>query len=287
MNKKWKLTGVCAIVLSSVLMVLSCSKSAEQQNPLSTKESLPSRIVSLTPGSTEILFALGAESSLAARTDLCNYPAETAEYPSVGGFDGKTFSLETVLSFNPDLVLLNTFMHGHLIQSLQDLGITVYNSDAQSISDIYTDIIEIGKILGKNESANELVNSMKQGIEKPTEPGNISVYWEVWNAPYMSIGKNSFINDVIEASGAVNIFDDVDSAYPVVSEESIIARNPSVILLPSDSSETYESIQKRSGWNTIDAVKHGRVYKINGDLISRPGPRIPDAIEAIRSCLDQ
>lgn len=288
MNKKWMLiTGVCAIVLASALMVLKCTVPAVQQNPLSSTAALPARIVSLSPASTEILFALGAGDRVAARTDFCNYPAETQKYPSVGGFDGKTFSLETVLSFSPDLVYLNKTMHGHLIQSLKDLGITVFAADAQSLSDIYTEILEAGRITGTEKEAEELVHSIKKRIETPSSLAPVSVYWEVWNAPYMSIGSASFINEIITASGAQNIFADIEASYPVVSEESIIARNPSVILLPSDSPEDLQTIKNRSGWNTIDAVQNGRVYKIDGDIISRPGPRIAEAVEAIRSCLSQ
>jgi len=288
MNKKWMLiTGVCAIVLASALMVLKCTESAGQQNPLSAQQNTPSRIVSLSPASTEILFALGAGNLVAARTDFCNYPAEAQNCPSVGGFDGKTFSLETVLSFAPDLVYLNKTMHGHLVQSLTDLGIKVFATDAQSIADIYTEILEVGAITGKKENAEKLVDSMKKRIEKPSKASNMSVYWEVWNAPYMSIGNTSFINEVIQASGAQNIFNDISASYPVVSEESIIARNPSIILLPSDSPETLDTIQGRSGWDCIDAVKNNRVYKINGDIISRPGPRLAEAVEAIRACLSQ
>ena len=103
----------------------------------------------------------------------------------------------------------------------------------------------------------------------------------------MSIGNTSFINEIIQASGAQNIFNDLSASYPVVSEESIIARNPSVILLPSDSPETLDTIKNRSGWDSIDAVNNNRVYKIDGDIISRPGPRLAEAIEAIRACISQ
>ncbi|HPX27976.1 MAG TPA: cobalamin-binding protein [Treponemataceae bacterium] len=288
MNKKWILiTGVCAIVLASALMVLKCTGSTGQQNPLSAQENTPSRIVSLSPASTEILFALGAGDLVAARTDFCNYPAEAQNCPSVGGFDGKTFSLETVLAFAPDLVYLNTAMHGHLVQSLTELGIEIFASDAQSIPDIYTEILQVGVITGKEKNAEKLVESMKKRIDKPSPANIISVYWEVWNAPYMSIGNTSFINEIIQASGAQNIFNDLSASYPVVSEESIIARNPSVILLPSDSPETLDTIKNRSGWDSIDAVNNNRVYKIDGDIISRPGPRLAEAIEAIRACISQ
>ncbi len=288
MNKRWILiAGVCAIVLASALMVLKCTVSPVHQNPLSKSSPVCSRIVSLSPASTEILFAIGAGNEVAARTDFCNYPEEVKNIPSIGGFDGKTFSLEAVLSYSPDLVYLNKTMHGHLIQSLTDLGITVFATDAQSLDDVYAEIIEAGKLTGHEKEAENLASSIKKRIEKPGNTPAQEVYWEVWNAPYMSIGRNSFINGIIEASGGSTIFADLESAYPVVSEESIIARNPSVILLPSDSPETLDSIRSRPGWETISAVQNGKVYKINGDIISRPGPRIAEAVEAVRSCLSQ
>jgi iron complex transport system substrate-binding protein len=101
----------------------------------------------------------------------------------------------------------------------------------------------------------------------------------------MSVGSSSFINDVIREAGAINIFSDIAAAYPVVSEESIIARNPSLILLPADSPENWESLSKRTGWQSIDAIQNKKVIKIDGDLISRPGPRIGEAIRAVQEAL--
>lgn len=287
MKKKWIIIGVCAIVLASVLMVLKCTVFTGQQNPLNAQLQYPTRIVSLSPASTEILFAIGAGDQIVARTDFCNYPQDTQNIASIGGFDGKTFSLETILSFSPDLVYLNTTMHGHLVQSLGELGIAVFQTESSSLQDIYSEILEAGTITGHAKESEKIVKTMEKAITYENTNTPVTVYWEVWNAPYMSVGNTSFIHDVIQTSGAQNIFSDIETGYPVVSEESIIARNPDVIFLPSDSPETIETIRKRTGWNSINAVKNGKIYKIDGDIISRPGPRVVDAIEKIRSCLDQ
>ena len=172
------------------------------------------RIVSLGPSATEILFAINAEDQIAARTDLCDYPPEAKKICSVGGFSGSTISLEAILCVEPDLVYLFAGMHDYLIQPLKNLGIKVFVSDANSIQSVKNEILEIGKITGHQDEAEKVVLQMNLKIESvhsyvvqkkaETKKEKPSVYWEIWNAPLMSAGKNSFINDIIKYAGGKN-----------------------------------------------------------------------------------
>ena len=247
--------------------------------------SYPTRIVSLGASATEILFAVGAGNQVVARTDFCNFPPEASSIPSLGGFDGKTFSLESIIAYKPDFVVLFAGMHDHLIEPLQRYEIQYFVSDATSIDKVLAEIAEIGKITGHEEKALALVEEIQSSIDNLSLISNKTVYWEVWNAPYMTIGSTSFINELISKAGGKNIFADVEQSYPAVNEESIIARNPDVIFIPSDSPVTVEDVKNRSGWQDITAVKTDSIYKIDADITSRAGPRIKDAILLINEFL--
>ena len=249
------------------------------------KPVIPTRIVSLGAAATEILFAVVAGNQVVARTDFCNFPIEASEIPSIGGFDGKTFSLESIIAYKPDFVILFKVMHDHLIEPLERYGISYYVSDANTIEDVLNEIAEIGKITGHEEVALALVEEIQTSINNLSFTSNKSVYWEVWNAPYMTVGSSSFINQLIEKAGGKNIFADVEQSYPSINEESIIARNPEVIFIPSDSPVTVEDVKNRAGWQDIAAVKNNRIFKIDADITSRSGPRIKEAILLINDFL--
>lgn len=246
------------------------------------KETLyPQRIISLSPAGTEILFAIGAESQIAAVSDFSDYPPQAMDLPKAGGFDGNSISLERLLSFNPDFLYLSDGMHNFLIEKLNEFKIPFYLSKADSFENLKQEILEIGEITGHGGQAKSLVSEMCSKLpSEKTEESNLpqTVYYEIWNEPYMSAGKLSFINDVIQLAGCNNIFSDISEAYPVVSEESIIARQPEIILIPESSMNTVESVKNRNGWDSIPAVKNNKIFVVDDNLYSRPGPRIIDAI---------
>jgi ABC-type Fe3+-hydroxamate transport system substrate-binding protein len=247
------------------------------------------RIVSLSPAATEILCAVGAFNRIAARTDFCNYPENVQTLPSIGGFDGKTLSIEKIISYRPDLVYATYGMHDYLVGTLRSYGIQVYISDASFIKDVLAEIDGIGRITGHEADAavvrnhiTSVLDAVSTKIQGAATPG---VYWEVWNQPYMSAGKNAFMNDLITSAGGSNIFADINQAYPVVSEETIIARKPDVILIPDTESITPQSVQNRAGWSSIPAVSSGRIIRINSDVTTRPGPRIADAVRILAKAI--
>ncbi|HAO30436.1 MAG TPA: hypothetical protein DCQ43_03705 [Treponema sp.] len=247
------------------------------------------RIVSLAPANSEILCAVGAYDQIVARTDFCDFPAELSKKPSVGGFDGKTVSVETILAYQPDFVYGTSGMHDFLKQPLEAAGITLYLSKADSVEAVIAEIRTIGKITGHAAQAESLASSMqkelsaiKKAVAKEAKP---TVYYEVWGNPYMTVGNKSFINGIIQAAGGTNIFASVDGDYPMISEESVIAQNPQFIIIPNMNGETKKSISSRRGWADIQAVKDGNVYFIDSDVYSRPGPRVIEAIKNIAQIL--
>ena len=241
-----------------ILAFFSCSLKKEKiQNPQKIKnyaefnKIIPERIVSLSPAATELLAEAGAISQIAARTDFCDYPQEVLQIESVGGFDGKSISQEKLLSFSPDLVCLTSGMHDYLTEFLENQKINFYILSQNSVSMILNDILTLGEITG------------------------------IWDSPLMSIGKNSFITELISLSGGKNIFDSINADYPLVSEEEILFKNPDVIIFSSENINGKTKIQNREGWKNLSAVKEQKIFPLDTNFITRPGSRIAESIEIL------
>ena len=242
----------------------------------------PKSIVALSPSAAEILFTIGADDQVSAVSEFTDFPEAAKSKPVVGGFDGKTLSIETIMSFRPDLVYLTEGMHNFLIATLESNGIAYYISKGDSIASVEQEILDVGKLTGHDKEAKKVVDGMEKKLKKVAASAKksapVKVYYEVWNAPYMSVGTTSFIHDVIVKAGGENIFGDLTDAYPMVSEESIIAREPAVILIPSSSGQAASSVALRNGWADIPAVKGGKVFVVDDNVYTRPGPRIADVV---------
>ena len=297
-----KLLPVCLLLQGIFLLnLVSCTKKdgtskaqpqTNNQISIQTVVQYPQRIVALSPSAGEILFAVGAEDQIAAVSEFTDYPPEAASKPVVGGFDGKTLSMESILGFKPDFLYLTDGMHNFLIEQLDSYGIKYYISKGDSIRAVMQEILDIGMLTGHAEKAVEIVQNMTKkidGIKKASSSSTSTLsrplYYEVWNAPFMTAGARSFINDIILTSGAKNIFSDIDEAYPIVSEETIIARQPEYILIPASSGITVEAVKARNGWSTIPAVKNNKVFLIDDNVYTRPGPRVADVVVELNALL--
>ena len=269
--------------LLSIFIFLTLIFSVYAKKPKTAKSEYPKSIVALSPSAAEILFAVGAGNQVSAVSEFTDYPAEAKAKPIVGGFDGKTLSIETIMSFKPDLVYLTEGMHNFLISTLESNGIAYYISKGESIASVEQEILDVGKITGHEKEAKKVVDDMEKKLKKAAgvsvKMGSpVKVYYEVWNAPYMSVGTNSFIHDVIVKAGGENIFGDLADAYPMVSEETIISREPAVILIPSSTGMEASAVGLRNGWSDIPAVKNGKVFVVDDNVYTRPGPRIADVV---------
>lgn len=288
-SKKIEYVVLVAFLVMMVLMYVRRTKNEEDAQAAANAQY--QSIVCLSPAGAEILSDLGAEGLIKARTDFCDYPSRLKAIPSVGGFAGETLSVETILSYKPDFVYGAKGMHDFLEAPLKESGVTLFLSEASSIDAVYDEIITVGGYIGRTSEAETLVKNMKDSISQITTAYNSSekpaVYYEVWNTPYMSIGRKSFISDLILTAGGLNVFDDQNSDYPSVSEESIIARDPKIILLPNMNGVTADDVKARTGWTNVSAVKSGKIYLIDADLYSRPGPRIVDAVAGLAKILHE
>ncbi|MDW8045558.1 MAG: cobalamin-binding protein, partial [Nitrososphaerota archaeon] len=225
-------------------------------------------------------------------TNYCDYPARVKGLVNegrimiIGGFANP--SIEKIVASMPDVVFAIHTIQLKFVESLEEKGVKVVFLDPKSIQDILNNILLIGKVAGKDVEAKKLVESMKQRIDnvvKKTQniPYRPRVYYEVWHDPLMSIGPGTFISQLIEMAGGQNIFSDSHLPYPVVSAESVIARNPEFIIIKIGymGGVAKDEIMKRPGWGVISAVKDGKIYEIDEDLVVRPGPRIVEGLELL------
>jgi len=274
--KNLKKSAAVLVRFFMIALLISCGKS----NVKSEKKS-DVRIVSLGPSATEILFAIGAKDELVARTDLCDFPDEVKNVPSVGGFSGNTISLESILSFEPTLVYLFAGMHDFLIEPLEAADIQVYVSNANSIDAVKSEILDMGKITGHEKEARNVVKEMDRKLDeakKITEKkswGNgenaPKVYWEIWHEPMMSVGRDSFINDIILQAGGKNIFAGEESAYPMVSEEAVLYAKPDFIFYTGDGMGGGKPSENLS-------APKGIFFMGDDDGFVRSSPRAADAV---------
>ncbi len=251
----------------------------------------PARIVSLAPSITEILFAVGAGPQVVGLTKYCNYPADAAQGREIiGGFSAKTISVEKIISLKPDLVFAAGATHKPVSEALEAAGVTVFNFDPKDFADVYADILAAGALTGNPAQAEKVVADMKARVAKVTAitaaippDQRVKVFYEVWDEPLMTAGPATFIGQVIELAGGINIFADVKEQYPTINSEAVVTRGPDVILGPSSHGEglTAAKIAGRPGWGELAAVKAGRIVIVDGDIISRAGPRLADALEAV------
>lgn len=256
--------------------------------------SRPERIISLAPSITEILFAIGAGERVVGNTSFCNYPPEAAELPKIGGYTPDLINFEAILDLQPDLVIVGEFEQEPVIATLEQLGIPVVGLVATTIDEVYSSIEQIGAITGNGQEAAAVVEAMRSRIEAisskvadlPVDQ-RPRVFWEVFDEPLITTGPSSFISQLIERAGGVNIFADQSEAYPQVSHESVVALDPEVILGTLEQAEPLapERVAQRPGWSNISAVQNGRIHLLDSDPVSRAGPRLADALEAMLAAL--
>lgn len=266
-----------------VLLCLICLVTC----PVYCIETHTMRIVSLAPAMTEVLFAIGAGDEVVARTTQCDYPPAALALPAAGGFDGKSISLERVIAFRPSLVCGAGGMHDWLASALKPLGITLYLSRAATVKEVMDEIEELGRITGHEEGAKKTVHTMAETLGKVNISCSalpVKAYWEVWSSPLMAAGSSSFLNDMLSLSGALNIFSDIPAAYPAVSAEAVLRRNPAVIILSYDvyanKDAALNALRGRPGWGSIDAVKNGNIILLDSTAV-RAGPRVADAVRLL------
>ncbi len=232
-------------------------------------------LISLSPAQTEIIYALGGGNKLKAVTVNCDYPADAMTKEKAGSFVSP--DIEKIVSLKPDVVLAAGELQSKVIESLEKLHIKTVIFCPQNISEIKNDIRITGKLLGNEKKAGQIVSNIETAVSRPKPGRRLKIYVEIWGKPALTIGRGSFITDVISKAGGINIYGGHVSSYPKVSVEDVIKRNPDVILLLYTPETGY---MKKSWFKLTNAGRLGNIFVIREkdmDVMLRPGPRILEA----------
>ncbi|QIA27217.1 cobalamin-binding protein [Thermaerobacter sp. PB12/4term] len=252
-----------------------------------TLEARPERIISLAPSNTEILFAIGAGDRVVGVDSFSDYPAEVKDLPKLGGLTDTNY--EQIVALEPDLALTIGGTEEQ-VKKLEELGIPVAVIQPATLDDVLDRIQRIGELVDAQAGARQVVADMKaridavrQEVAAIPQAERVRVFYEVWNDPLMTVGPGGFIHDVIVAAGGVNVAEGTSQPWPQISLEEVVRQDPQVIVVPDSLKSSYDQLKEgsRPGWEGITAVKEGRIYLIDDNLISRPGPRLVEGLEQL------
>ena len=249
----------------------------------------PKRIVSMAPSNAEILFALGLGDRVVGVSNYDDYPPEATTKEKVG--DALNPNYEKIAALKPDLVLAVGTAQSEIVKKLEGYNINVIVLNAQKVRDALNDIALVGRVTGTSTKATEITAAMSKkldevqakvaGVPADKRP---TVFWAL-DASLYTVGPGSFIDDLITLAGGKNIAADTKQAYPQFSQEALIARNPDVIIIPLIDPTLANQLKTMKGWDKLKAVKEGRVYTIDPNIVSRPGPRIATGVETVAKLL--
>ncbi len=285
---------LCIIVLS-----MACSPSSGSRNQadatritdyLGRSVEVPAqtaRIISLAPSNTEILFELGLTDRVVAVTDYCDYPAEAKDKPSIGGFSNP--NLEEIIALQPDLILATSMHEQTIISQLEKHGLTVFALDPKTLEEVCEAITIVGVLTGKEKDARAIVGDIQkrreavQSVIAPLAQQDIpAVFYAVWHDPLMGAGSDTLQDVLINLAGGDNIASGLNE-YADISLEYIVDADPEVIIANnshgSNVNETYNFLLGEPRLESVAARIHNRIYEIDGNLSSRPGPRLVEGLE--------
>lgn len=245
-----------------------------------------SRIASLIPATTEWLFAIGAGDRLVGRTAWCDYPEAAAAVANLG--DGIVPNIEAIAGVQPDLVLLyHSPANANASERLTALGIPVLLLKTDALDDLDRQLALLGVATGETAAADALRARIRSRLEEVSAPSGSRaprVLIVAWDQPPMTLGRGSFLSEVLERAGGRNLFEDLAASSATVSLEAIVARNPDFVLVTSR--DSVPAFAARPEWAGVAAVRERRFVRVHGSEFNRPGPRTPDAIVALRRALE-
>jgi iron complex transport system substrate-binding protein len=304
-QKKVTCIVICAVLLAT--LGAGCTQLSSNQTTQSggitvtddagrtvTIAQTPNRIVSLAPSITEDLFALGLGDKVVGDTTYDNYPPAAVNITKVGGFS--TPNIEKIVSLKPDIVFASSLNNDTLLSTLSSYGIPTVVLDPHSLTGILNDLSLIGNVTASIGNSSALVANLTQRLNKSTATSTATsnatqtrVLYLVWNDPIMSAGADTFEGDIIARAGGINVAKLANvNGYGTMSKESVVALNPSIIIANSAMNSTViEQIKSDPALTTVDAIKNAKVFVLNSDVISRPGPRAFDAMDQIIKIINQ
>ncbi|MGB0911424.1 MAG: ABC transporter substrate-binding protein [Nitrospirales bacterium] len=245
----------------------------------------PTRIISLAPSITEILFAIGLDDEIVGVTEFCDYPEKAKGKTKVGYAQP---NIESIVALQPDLILApKSFMRVDLLKKLEQLKIPTFILEPHTVEEIMAHIKLLGRMVGKSEAANEETTSLRKHIANLTDElrgrERPSLLYILNSEPLITVGPGSFIHHLIELAGGRNAAEQATTPYPRLSMEEVLRQNPDILLFPVGRFEGIPQVEQDrwKRWETIKAVKDGKLFQVQSDLLNRPGPRIIEGLRVL------
>jgi iron complex transport system substrate-binding protein len=242
------------------------------------------RVVSLAPHATELLFAVGAGDRLVGTVSHSDYPLEARKIPRVG--DYSRLDLERIVSLKPDLVVAwHSGNAAAQVERLRSLGFAVYFSEPRRFEDMAQDLLRLGALTGNRPQARRQAVRLREAVnalvERYAGRPPVTVFYQIWNDPLRTINGDHLINQAIEICGGRNIFADLPSLAPRITRESIIARDPEVIVASGMGEQRPQWLDDWRRWQALTAVKRGNLFFVPPALLQRHGLRLLQGTERL------
>jgi iron complex transport system substrate-binding protein len=290
-----------AVIATIVLAVMSPSIAVtvvDDSGRSVVVERPPQRVVALAPSLAELVFAAGGGATLVGVSELSDHPVEARAIPRIG--DAGRIDVERVLALHPDLVLV--WQRGNVareIGQLERAGIRLFQLAPQRLDDVARAIERLGALLGHDDEARHRAAGLRAALARlraaHANAPPVRVFYQVWRQPLMTVNRRQIIDDIFGVCAGTNVFADLAPLVPTVSTEAVVAADPEAILTASE--ETGAAAWRREPespafalWRRqprMIAVRRGWLYTLDGDLISRQGPRIVDGAAAVCALLDE
>jgi iron complex transport system substrate-binding protein len=291
MNKWWWLLLLTACWIGAGFVIFDFQPT--QASDSSRLSGRAERIVSLAPNLTEILFALGLEEQTAGVTVYSDYPPAATRKPKVGTFWQP--NIEAIIAARPDLVVALGFAQQRsLAERLRRMNYDCLTVNIEKVAELFEAIERTGEATGRQNEADELTNDIRAKLSRlsamiGTEE-DVRVLWVVQREPLRVAGRDTFVNEMIELAGGANAIGPTVHKYPPIGAEQVISCGADVIIEPSMyqkdlAAQRQKALQYWSKYENVPAVAEGRVYVIEGDMVSRLSPRLYEGIETIAGCL--
>lgn len=281
-----KLVSLCLALLMMISLTAATAENTVTVTDMFGRdiviEGPVTRVIATEPGDCEILYALGCGDALVGRGLYCDYPAAVLEVPAIQS--GANTNLEELLALEPQVIIMNDMAHTvEQVHLLEQNGVKVVTTNANSIEETYANIRLLGQVMGKTAEAEALVADMQAtfaDVAAKSVQTDKTIYFEVMPLEWglWSAGKNTFMHEMAEICGMKNAFADIDGWQPI-SQEQVIERDPDYIVLVTGMGDAaVAEVMGREGWSEIKAVKNGAVYNADSYAMTRPAPRLMEAI---------
>ncbi len=282
-------TNLLLSLLTPLLLFYTAIIQAENINNIN-KKTKP-RLITLAPHLTEMVYSAGAGNLLVATVNYSDYPKIANKLPIVGDYN--QIHIEQIIKLKPSLII--AWKSGNTpqdIQRLKKLGFNVWQTEIKQLSDIPSQIQQIGKKTNQQITANKIAQQLQQILtttkqQYQTTTSKPTVFYQIWDKPLYTVGKNQFISQAIQLCGATNLFEQINILAPQVSTEAVIKQNPDLIILGGNQQKQSQWQKNWQQYPTISAVKNKHIIKIKNSLYQRPTARFIKAIPQLCKQINQ